>query len=75
MTHFVLVYDRAREIIVEREDFRDDQLEQAWDTRDRLVRKYLREPNVEVVLLGSASEEDLRATHGRYFVPLGPATI
>lgn len=73
MVHFLIVYDRKRAEIVERAEFAEAEQVRAWDERDRLVRKYLREPNVEVVLFGSKSEEDLRATHGRYFVPLPTA--
>lgn len=75
MIHFVIVYDRKLEKILERVDLPEAEQVRAWDERDRLVKKYLREPNVEVVLFGSKSEEDLRATHGRYFVPLGPTTL
>jgi DICT domain-containing protein len=65
--HFVLVFDRPRGVIVEREDYEPGQRDAAWDARDRLERKYRGVPNVEVVLFGADSEETLRATHGRYF--------
>ena len=66
--HFVLVFDRPRGVIVERAYFEPEERDAAWAAYDRLGRKYLGVPNVEVVLLGSDSEETLRATHGRYFV-------
>ncbi len=46
-----------------------DQREQAWSAHDRLVRQHLGTSDVEVVMLGAASEADLHATHGRYFAP------
>lgn len=67
MIHFVLVFDRARGVVLERHEFPADARELAWDKRDTLVRQYAASPDVEVVLLGAASEDVLRATHGRYF--------
>lgn len=74
MTYFVLVYDRVRAAILEREDYGSEQHDVAWTARDRLVRKYVAASNVEVVLLGAGSEADLRATHGRYFEPAASST-
>lgn len=70
MTYFVLVFDRMRGVILEREEYAAEERPRAWAATDRLTAKYIRDPNVEVVLLGSASEAELRATHGRYFDPV-----
>jgi hypothetical protein len=70
MTYFVLAYDRTRGQIADREDYPAEERERAWSARDRLVRKYASMPDVEVVLLGAASEAVLRVTHGRYFEPV-----
>jgi len=67
--YVVLVFDRSRAKILAREDFMADQREQAWSAHDRLVRQHLGTSDVEVVMLGAASEADLHATHGRYFAP------
>lgn len=75
MTYFLIVYDRARHAIVEREDFPEEQRERAWAARDGLVRKYASGPSLEVVLFGSASESELRATHGRYFERDSPSSL
>lgn len=68
MTWFVLAYDRRLRAVVERFDFAEAEHDVAWDKRERLIRKYLRDPEIEVVLLGSRDEQSLRATHGRYFM-------
>lgn len=65
--YFVLVFDRPAARIVERAYFEPAERDAAWEAYDRLGRKYLGVPNVEVVLFGADSEETLRATHGRYF--------
>ena len=67
MIHFVLVFDRKRATVLERVEFPAGARDLAWSARDALDRKYAATPDVEVVLLGAASEADLRATHGRYF--------
>ena len=70
MKHFVLVFDRRKAVILEQREFASDQAEAAWAASDQLTRQHVGEPDVEVVLFGSRSEEDLRKTHGRYFAPL-----
>jgi hypothetical protein len=70
MRYFVFVFDRMRGAIIEREDYGADERPRAWAASDRLTRKYISDANIEVVLLGSASEAELRATHGRYFEPV-----
>jgi hypothetical protein len=67
VTYFVLVYNRRLGQLVERQDYPGDARATAWGERDRLSLVHANLPDVEVVLLGSDSEETLRATHGRYF--------
>lgn len=70
MLHLIIAYARSKGRVVAREDVMSDGLTipaVAWDARDRLVRKYALDPDVEVTLLGAESEATVRATHGRYF--------
>lgn len=68
MMWFVLAYDRRLRSVIERRDFAPADHDAAQDERERLTLKYLRDPEIEVVLLGSRDEKSLRATHGRYFM-------
>lgn len=68
MTYFVLAYRRSSGVILERSDFGGNDRGAALVRRDELVARYLTDRDVEVVMLGSDSEEMLRKTHGRYFV-------
>ena len=69
MINVLLVFDRSRSTIVERRDYNEDSRAVALRERAELIRKYISQSDVEVVLLGSRSEAELRATHGRYFSP------
>jgi hypothetical protein len=72
MKYFLLAYDRVRgEILVDRE-YTADARDRALVARAELIER-LTDPNVEVVLLGADSREDLRKTHGRYFMSLREA--
>jgi hypothetical protein len=68
MMLFVLAYRRSSGVIIDRTEFPADQRGPALSCRDDLIRRYLSDPDVEVVMLGSDSEAMLRKTHGRYFV-------
>ena len=64
MTYFLLVFDRPRRSLVEMRPFADP--DEAL--RERIKRELeLQSSDIEVVVLGAASEDDLRRTHGRYF--------
>ena len=67
MTWFLLAFDRVSGQIVQLLQFPASARDDAWSARDRLIGQYLSNPEIEVVLLGSKSEEDLRVTHARYF--------
>jgi len=68
MTHFLLVYDREAgellrsEVFVERGD--------AMQARFRAESEFAGRSEIEVVALDAESEEELRRTHGRYFLTL-----
>ena len=65
--YFVLVYDRrARGILVRRQYIRERR-DEALRERERLVLEYREAADIEVVLLGADSFEDLKKTHARYF--------
>ena len=67
MTWFLLAFDRASGQIVQFLQYSASARDDAWSARDRLIAQYLSNSDVEVVLLGSKSEADLRVTHARYF--------
>ena len=74
MMWFLIVYDRKRQ---ERTVFRaypSSEYDAAWQLRGELSRQYVRDSNIEVVLLGSESEADIRITHARSFQPPMAAT-
>lgn len=67
MNYYLLVYDRRRSKIVHKDEFSLDQRDEALAARASLVRRYREDPDMEIVLLGANSFEDLKKTHGRYF--------
>lgn len=67
MTWFLLVYHRSRRALVDRHDYSASSLQDAVKERAILTEKFISDPEVEVVLLGAQSEDDLRITHRRYF--------
>lgn len=65
MPNFLLVFNRRTG---ERPVFREfAQSSDAIRARFELEREYRGEPDVEVVVLTARSEEEIRATHRRYF--------
>jgi hypothetical protein len=67
--YFLLVYDRERGVLLAEQEFES--------RRDALQARFSAEKqhrdsdyNVEVVVVGAASREDLQRTHGRYFLTL-----
>lgn len=67
---FVLVYDqRLGRLVAPIEEFADSQAGMA--RRYELERKHRDEPNIEVVMLGAESEDQIRRTHSRYFKSVG----
>ena len=71
MNWFLIVYDRAlgRSLLCER--YPADAHAIAWEKRSELTLHHLREPQIEVVLIGADSEEVVRGTHARYFYAAG----
>jgi hypothetical protein len=67
MSYFLLIYDRAAGALREVQEFPDEQRDQALAARFARERQEQSHPNIEVMLLGAASEEALRKTHSRYF--------
>ncbi len=69
MTHFLLVYDRPRGLLLREQPF-DDRRE-ALQARFAAEREFRgRESEIEVVVIGSVSREELVQSHGRYFLSL-----
>ncbi len=68
MSYFVIVYDRAqRKILVGPEEFDASRRRAAMGRRFELEAQWRSSPDVEVVVLGAESEDQIRRTHGRYF--------
>lgn len=65
MKYYVLVYDRRRGVVLEDREHSDRVL--ALGDRARAIATHLSDPDVEVVLLGAQSRDDLLRTHSRYF--------
>ena len=69
MDHFLLVYDRAAGRLLNEECFAERR--DALMARLRNEKAYRDEmPNVEIVVIGAPSREQLLRTHGRYFLTL-----
>lgn len=69
MDHHLIVFDRSAGQIIRCATFSD----RAEALRERFAaeREHRGSPHIEVVVLGAASWEDLRRTHGRYFERTG----
>jgi hypothetical protein len=67
MKYFLLVYDRRRSKIVERHEYPLGRRDDALAARSALVRQHRENLDLEIVLLGANSFDDLKKTHGRYF--------
>lgn len=68
MGHFVLIYDRRAGQLVRQEEHVSSQ--DAMRARFKAEVEFEDQPDIEVVALDAASEEELRRTHGRYFLTL-----
>ena len=67
MSYFLLIYDRAAGELRELQEYPDEDRDAALAARFARERQEQHHPNIEVMLLGAASEEALRKTHARYF--------
>lgn len=65
--HFLVVYRRLSGVLESVRAFAGAELDQAVALRSELEQRHRTDPDLEVVLLASASERDIRATHARYF--------
>jgi hypothetical protein len=68
VSHFLVVYDRAEGELLRLE--RHDSASTAMQARFRAEAEMRGRKEVEVVALTAASEDDLKRTHGRYFLGL-----
>lgn len=66
MRYFLLVYDQTSLGLLQEYEFEETEHAQAFQKRFELERS-LDRSDVEIVVLGAESREDLQTTHGRYF--------
>jgi hypothetical protein len=65
MKHYLLVFNRRSGSIVRFSEFA--QANEALTARFDAETEFMDDANIEVVVLGAASKDALRRTHGRYF--------
>ena len=65
LIHFLLVYDRERELLLGYETF--SEAGEAAAAYEALEREHRSNENLEIVLVGSDSLETVKITHGNYF--------
>lgn len=66
MKYFLLEYNKPAEHLVRVDEFPD--YGSASVARLKAELRNRRNPDVEIVVLGADAQEDLRRTHGRYFL-------
>jgi hypothetical protein len=66
--HFLLTFDQHAGRILLWEEFDEDQADVRVKRWFELEEAHRHDPNIEVVLLGAPSLEQLKATHSRYFM-------
>lgn len=69
MNHYLVVFDRSKGEVLrhKRYDDRND----ALAARFAAEREHSGDPEIEVVVLGARSWDDVKRTHGRYFKGFG----
>ena len=67
MRYFLLTYDRRRGALISESEYDQTEHQAAMAARASAVAHHIKNPNVEVVLLGAHSRDDLMRTHSRYF--------
>jgi hypothetical protein len=67
MKYFLLIYNRRTGVGRVHREFDEAERAAALQARFAFEAVHAEEPDVEVVVLGSDSEDTLRATHSRYF--------
>jgi hypothetical protein len=68
VVHFLLVYDRSAGKLLRLDRYAASS--EAIEARFVAEAEFNGDPNIEIVALAAASENDLRRTHGRYFLGL-----
>jgi hypothetical protein len=68
VTHFLLVYDRGAGELLRKQVF--DERADAMQARFRAESEFDGRREIEIVALDAESEDELRRTHGRYFLAL-----
>jgi len=63
--HYLLVYDRRQGKVIRQKSF--SQPDEALTARFDIEREFSGQPEIEIVVLGADSWEDLTRTHSRYF--------
>lgn len=71
LPHFLVAYKRSTGELTEVRTFHSEQVQEAVNIRGRLEQQHRDDPDFEVVLLASHSQDELRKTHARYFKNLG----
>jgi hypothetical protein len=66
VAHFLLIYDRKAGKLVRKQEYATDA--QALEARFAAEAEYGVRENIEIVAISAASEEELRKSHGRYFL-------
>jgi hypothetical protein len=65
MNHYLVVFDRSRGKVLLHKLY--DDRNDALAARFQAERQHSEDPDIEVVVLGARSWEDVKRTHGRYF--------
>lgn len=71
MKYFLFTYDRRSGRVVDQREYRAEDHAQA--VQERFARELARqgEPDIEIILLGAESLDDLKRTHVRFFKSAG----
>lgn len=67
MKQFLIVFDRQTGRLVELREFEAEEEDKAFAVRFERELAERSRPNIEVVLLGAESLEQVKTTHARYF--------
>lgn len=68
MAHFLLIYDRGAGQLVRQRQYADAAA--AFAGRVDAESEFVGRPEIEIVAVTAESEDELRTTHGRYFLDL-----
>ncbi len=68
MAHFLLIYDRTAGELIRQQRYADAAA--AIAGRFAAETEFADQPEIEIVAVTAESEDELRTTHGRYFLDL-----